>query len=78
MPTMKVLDDTRGKGTCQSCGAAITWFELTSGKRHPFDGEPVYVRTEQNEDGRLVGVIDISMDCSHFATCSDAAKWRRK
>lgn len=78
MATMRVMDDTKGHGTCRSCGAAIVWFELASGKRHPFDGEPVYVSTELDESNRLVGVVDTSVTSSHFATCPDAATWRRK
>jgi hypothetical protein len=77
MPILKVYDDTSGRGTCRSCGASITWYELTSGKRHPFDGEPTYVRTAQ-ADGRLVGEIDTSFCTSHFATCPDAKDWRRR
>jgi hypothetical protein len=77
MPVMKVWDDTKGRGSCNSCGAAITWFQLTSGKRHPFDGEPSYVRTAQ-ADGRLVGEIDTSISSSHFASCPQAGQWRRR
>lgn len=73
---LKVLDDTKGGGECRSCHAAITWFELVSGKRHPFDGEPVYLKTETNDDGRLVGHIDRSE--SHFATCPQSKDWSRK
>ncbi len=78
MSEMRVYDDTRGTARCRSCDAAITWFELTSGKSHPFDGEPVYVRTEHDDDRRIVGVIDTSVSSSHFATCPDAKDWRRR
>lgn len=77
MPIMRVFDDTCGRGTCRSCGAGITWYELTTGKRHPFDGEPTYVGTA-TVDGRLVGEIDTSVSTSHFATCPDAKDWRRR
>ncbi len=78
MPLMHVLDDTRGRARCRSCRAEITWFELVSGKRHPFDGEPVYTRTYQDEHRRLVGEIDTAVSSSHFATCPQAGDWRRK
>lgn len=79
MPIMRVLDDTMGRASCRSCGAAITWYELASGKRHPFDGEPVYVRTSHDPaTRRLVGEIDTSVHGSHFATCPQAKDWRRK
>jgi len=78
VPILSVYDDTHGRGVCRSCLAAIVWYELTSGKRHPFDGEPVYVRTRRDADGRLVAEIDTSVSPSHFQTCKDAALWRRK
>jgi hypothetical protein len=76
---LKVLDDTKGHGTCRSCEAPIVWFELTSGKKHPFDGDPVYVLTEHEKSTRrLIGHVDTSVTPSHFATCPDAAKFRRR
>ena len=95
MPILKVYDDTKGRGQCRSCDAPVWWFQLTSGKRHPFDAAspqagrqagktipesgPVYVRTEREEaTARLVGHIDTDVSPSHFATCPQAADWRRK
>ena len=78
MAILKVFDDTKGRGECRSCHAPVTWFQLTSGKRHPFDGDPVYVRTEHDQDRRLIGHIDASIHTSHFATCPDAKEWRRR
>lgn len=71
-----VYDDTKGKAECRSCHAKITWFELVSGKRHPFDGEPVYLRTHTDDSGRLIGHIDRAD--SHFATCPQSREWSRK
>lgn len=74
---LKAWDDTRGApATCRSCGAAITWYELVSGKRHPFNGhDPVPLRTG-HIDNRLVAYMD-GAD-SHFATCPDAKAWKRR
>ena len=77
MPTLRIYRDTRGKGRCRTCGAAIEWAELVSGKRMPFDGEIVAVKTEQETD-RAVEVIDTDVTSSHFQTCPDAEKWRRR
>lgn len=77
--TLKVWDDTRGHGRCRSCDAPIWWFELTSGKRHPFVGKepPVYLKTEHEpETHRLIGYIDAAE--SHFANCPQAKSWSRK
>lgn len=71
---LKVFDDTKGHGSCRSCGRAIWWFELVSGKRHPFVTD-VYLRTE-HVDGRLVG--HIAQSDSHFADCPQSQSWSRK
>jgi len=81
MALLKALDDTKGAGRCKSCHAPIWWFELVSGKRHPFDAQPggeppVYLKTEHNEERRLVGHIDASV--SHFATCPEGRLWKGK
>jgi len=79
MPILKIYQDSKGPGTCRSCGAGITWAELVSGKRHPFDGEIVPVRTQGSIlDGRVIEDVDTSITASHFATCPDAKDWRRK
>lgn len=78
MAMFQVFDDTRGPATCRSCQAKVTFFEMAkSGKTMPFDGAPVYVKTELR-DGRLVGYIDGSMFASHFSTCQQASDWRRR
>lgn len=74
---LHVYDDSRGSAFCRSCHAPVTWFELISGKKHPFDGEPVYLTTyHESGSHRLVGTI--STDESHFATCPDSKDWSRK
>ena len=79
MPILKIYADSKGAGACRSCGAAITWAELTSGKRHPFDGEIVAVRTQGNVlEGRVIEDVDTSITTSHFATCPQATDWRRR
>jgi hypothetical protein len=83
MAVLKVYDDTRGRGQCRSCEAPIWWFQLTSGKRHPFNASgadgPVYIRTEREAStSRLVGYIDTSINTSHFQTCPQSAEWKRR
>jgi hypothetical protein len=71
---------------CRSCGAAIIWMKTAAGKRMPIDAEP-------SEKGNIVLVEDkgnfeqfdlISYAkpgpryTSHFATCPQAAEWRKK
>jgi hypothetical protein len=78
MAILKIYADSKGAGQCRSCGAPITWAELTSGKRHPFDGELVAVRTQGSMlEGRVIEEVDTSITSSHFQTCPDAKDWRR-
>jgi hypothetical protein len=73
---LSVLVDTAGPGTCRSCHAPITWYELISGRRHPVNAGAVILQTQHDDAGQLVGTIDSSD--SHFATCPDAQKWSRR
>jgi hypothetical protein len=76
---LEIYADTRGKGRCRSCGAAIEWAEVVaSGRKMPFDAEivPVSCRREP-ETHRLIEVVDLTVSPSHFASCPDAARWRR-
>jgi hypothetical protein len=77
--TLSVYHDTRGPGTCRSCGAAIEWAQLVTGKRIPFD-PPVVVRVTQTAlvDERTIDVVDMDFTRSHFASCPDAKDWRRR
>lgn len=76
---MKLYEDSRGPGTCRSCGGAIEWAELISGKRHPFNVPIVVLPALQVEvDGtRTIQTVDMNRTTSHFATCPDAKKWSR-
>lgn len=63
-------------GQCRSCGVDITWYRLASEKLHPFNGDPA-VDVQANLLGEPEPVGYISSQFSHFATCPDAATWRR-
>lgn len=54
---------------CRSCQAPIVWFKSDTGKNVPIDAGTV-----EKEDQ----VLDLKRHVSHFATCPDAAKFRRK
>lgn len=73
---LHVYDDTRGNAECRSCHAPITWFQLVSGKKHPFERDPVFLATAHGDDRRLIGAI--GSEDSHFAHCPDAKEWSRK
>lgn len=84
MPLLRAFDDSKGRGVCRTCGAAIWWMQLVSGKRHPFNeqpndpmrGTPVSAAPDEIRDGRRVLVIDAAD--SHFATCRDSRDWKKK
>lgn len=77
MAILHIYQDSVGKGTCRSCGASITWAELTSGKRHPFNGTLTFPTHGGLLNGRVIEAVDTSITTSHFASCPDAKKWRR-
>lgn len=79
MALLDIYSDSKGQGRCRSCGASITWAELTTGRKMPFDGDVVVVRTQGNILGgdRVVETVDTSITRTHFETCPDAKKWRR-
>ena len=72
---------------CKSCGAEILWVKTESGKAMPLDAKPV---DGTKVDGTCIvdhgvakfGAIDCPRDTpqfvSHFATCPNAKKHRRK
>jgi len=78
MATLSIYTDTRGPGRCRSCGADVEWAQLVTGKRIPFD-PPIVVRVRQQAllDERAIDVVDMDQTRSHFASCPDAAQWRR-
>ena len=55
---------------CRSCGAEIVWMKTDLGKNIPVDADDV-VDPEAT-------VFDPDTMTSHFATCPDANKWRKK
>jgi hypothetical protein len=73
--------------TCRSCGQNILWFTLASGKKHPVDPESVNAKecddgarlvTEEGEVLTVEAGDDFWGHVSHFSTCPDADKWRKK
>src|SRR5262245_16187809 len=80
MSILRIYQDTRGPGTCRSCGAPIEWAQLTTGKRMPFDPPIVVLQTEGNliMGLRVIEHIDSTITISHFATCPHAKEWRRR
>jgi DNA-directed RNA polymerase subunit RPC12/RpoP len=67
MPEIAIYQDSKGKGRCRSCGASIEWAETERGKRIPFDGEIVAVRSQGSPlGGRVLEYVDTSVTPSHF------------
>lgn len=73
---------------CRSCGAAILWITTAKGKKMPIDAVE---RAHLNEGQRRIHVFDrdgksVPIEpgkssvghLSHFATCPDAQKHRKK
>ncbi|MFI6819751.1 hypothetical protein ACIBJE_02215 [Micromonospora sp. NPDC050187] len=70
--------------TCRSCPAQIIWAVTERGKPMPVDAEPTpdgNVLLEQLPTGLRARVLPAHRAFgrkSHFASCKDAAKWRRR
>lgn len=74
---MTVYDSSVGeRGTCRSCGATVYWIrnELT-GKSSPFD--PVETCGACNGQGCKRCRFEGRLQKSHFASCPQAAEWRK-
>jgi hypothetical protein len=81
MSVIQIYADSKGRGTCRSCGADVEWAETIRGKRMPFNPPIVAMRSQGSileGDGRVIEDVDTTVTASHFATCPDADKWRRK
>lgn len=66
----------RPKQQCRSCKQVVTFYKTAAGKWMPFDGDPPI----QIQEGFLEGVSRayLPASASHFVTCPDADRWRRK
>ena len=74
---------------CRSCNARIIWTKGSTGRANPVDAEPsekgniqilaegtaVYLKADEAEAARQRGE---KLHLSHFATCPNAAKHRKK
>lgn len=75
-PIVTVYTDTKGYALCSSCKAPIEWYETMNGKKMPVNRGAVYLRTGTDVVGDPTA--DIASSDTHWATCPDAAKWKRK
>ena len=78
--------------TCRSCGAPIIWRRTPTGGRIPLDADPRPNDGNVLDYGDELAIVVLShaglvpldaapggtLRVSHFATCPDAAKHRRK
>ena len=73
---------------CRSCGRPIIWTITTKGKRMPVDANPDpngNIALDELADGTVrasvtgpsPALITEPRYMSHFATCPEAARWRR-
>lgn len=60
---------------CKSCKALVIWLYTAKGKAVPVDADTVAVGyTDQQFAPYMPGLLGHR---SHFASCPDAARWRR-
>lgn len=79
MTTLSATDEKR----CSSCNAQIVWAVTVNGHPMPIDAQKDLTGNINLErrDGKLcavVGAVGSGPYISHFATCKNAAKHRKK
>ncbi len=68
---------------CRSCGAWVTWAVTRAGKKVPVEkqvgGNVRLVESLFPDEPPTMQVVDAGKGThvNHFATCPDAAKWRK-
>ena len=60
---------------CRSCGAEIIWVKMESGKAMPLDKKEIVLFRPVREG---IAPIQVKGHQSHFATCPNADKHRKK
>lgn len=77
MALIEIWKDSLQDGLCRGCGARMTWGRTVKhDKRMPLTGRPQPLSEHVTHDGRAIQIFD-SRD-SHFATCPEADKFRKK
>ena len=74
---VRVWANSRGRGVCRSCGAALTWATTITGKRMPFDGDPVARQTSHDAATRDL-VEHLSADDVHWRSCDNPDRFRTR
>lgn len=60
---------------CRSCRAPVTWVcNVATGKRMPIDGGLECVKVVAGGEGE----VDLKATPSHFASCPQRDRWRKK
>ncbi len=73
---------------CRSCGRLVIWAVTKNGKRMPVDASPTSdgtIALDEGPDGAVKASVagpapELLWEpryTSHFATCPEAARWRR-
>jgi hypothetical protein len=63
--------------TCKSCGAAIVWCVMDSGRRMPLDSKAETLVAVDLHGENLVGHV-VRAHRSHFSTCPHASEHRKE
>lgn len=64
---------------CASCGARIVWMLTSARRRMPIDADTVEFDELTTDEATCLPLFDAELGhVSHFATCPNASKHRRK
>jgi len=66
------------EGTCRGCGAAILWIRTPQGKRTPIDAavKKIWIAVLDGDPPAWTWILRDGHE-SHFATCPQAAEFRK-
>ena len=77
MKPIAIVNEARFLGRCRSCGDVIEWATVAkSGRKIPYN-LPIVLVAALDLSAAVVH-IDPARSTPHFATCPQAAAWRRR
>jgi hypothetical protein len=73
---IRLFEDSKKKGDCRGCGAALEWYETLNNRHMPMNAGAVPRKSENDPDTKRVIAFFAASD-SHWNTCPKAASFGR-
>ena len=78
MRPITILRSSRRLGRCRTCNAPIEWARIDDSQRAMPFNPPIVVLPSRPDDPPDIERVDMEATTSHFASCPDAPRWRRR